>query len=295
MVFDGYVGYSNRAIGGAIGIAFFFILFLLAVMVPGGFTARFAVSCGVALATVLLIASWRQKRARTIAQEAVAAVSHHGVASAMRRMLDSTHGMPVATGLHATLSLLAARDHGGTTLRICRTNEMVALEPLTCPFEPQPLNEMHSALIRQQCDEGGRAPGQAASAARSFARNVALKGGWVLLVIVGADWVWALITAVAQRTITWHLVVFSLALLIMALMPANWGFTRQWFVVPGAIVLRKSGWLQGRWELHLFERCQSVLCVSHWTRNLWLGDVADAETSTSRTLTRDEAEFLLRA
>ncbi len=136
VVFDGYVGYSNRAIRVAIAIAFFFILILLAVMVPGGFTTRFAVCCVAALAAVLLIASWRQKRARTMAQETVAAVSHEGVASAMRSMLDSTHGISVASGLHATLSLLAEQGHGRTTLRICKTNEMVALEPLTYPFEP---------------------------------------------------------------------------------------------------------------------------------------------------------------
>ncbi len=115
------------------------------------------------------------------------------------------------------------------------------------------------------------------------------------MVLLGFEWVLALIKATAQRTVTWPLLAFSLALLIMAWMPPNWGFTRQWFVVPGAIVLRKFGWLQRRWNLQLFERCQSVVCVSHWSRNIWSATVADTRASFSRYLTRDEAEFLLRA
>jgi hypothetical protein len=294
VVFDRYVGYSNRAIATAAGIAFFFMITLIAILVPGGFATRFGVCCAVALGAVLLVGSSRQKRAQTMAQHAVAAVARDGIASAMRGLLDSAHGMAVATTLHAALSLLAGQGKGGTTLRICRAAEMVELEPLTYPFEPQPLNEMQSVLIRQQSANGEHAPGQAASAARSFARNVALKGGWFILVIVGFDWVWALKESIVRRAITWQLMAFSLALLMLAFMPARWG-TRQWYVVPSALVLRKSGWWQRRWRLELFERCHSVLCVSHWTRNIWSVTVANARTSVSRDLTRTEAGFLLRA
>jgi hypothetical protein len=298
VVFEDYVGHLKRFIPVLMGITFALIAVFsatcLSTIAPWGRPAWIALCFAPPLAMgLLLIIRW-QKRAQAIAREAVAAVAHDGVAGAIRGVLDRTHAMSVAAGLHATLSLLAQQGHAGTTLRICKTNEMVVLDPLTYPFEPQPLNEMHSALIRQQSAEGENAPGQAASAARSFARNVALKGGWLMLVIVGFDWVLALKEAIVQRAITWHLMVFSLLLLMLAFMPARWG-TRQWFVVPGGVVLRKSGWRQRRWHLKLFVRCQSVLCVSHWTRNIWSVTAANARTSFSRNLTRTEAEFLLRA
>lgn len=302
VVFEKDVRRSARAV--AIIIAFVCALITAIVVlvltcpftiVPGGRPGEIAVCSALVVAMILLFASWLRKRARVLVREAIAGAAHCGVAPAMHHMLDGMCGLDAGAGLRAMLDSLVGQGHTGTTLRICKTNEMLVLEPLTYPFEPQPLNEMHSALMRQQIAEGGRATGQAPSAARSFARNVALKGGWALLVIIGFEWVAALIKAIAQRTITWHLLLFSLALLILALAPANRVFTHQWFVVPGEIILRTAGWLQSRWSLHLFERRRSVLCVSHWSRNVWRADIADAETSSDCNLTRDEAEFLLRA
>jgi hypothetical protein len=229
------------------------------------------------------------------AHQAIAGVARHDLAAAVYKMLDGMRGMDAGAGLRAMLDSLVGQGHTAITLRIGRTNEMAALEPLAFPFEPQPLNEMHSALIREQTGDATRASGLAPGPAGWIRRNLVLKGSQVLLVIFGANWVLALVDAIEARTITWRLPVLSFALVALIFGPANPESSRQWFVVPGAIVLRKAGWLQRRWTMHLFERSSSVLCVSQWGRNLWRAHIADGQTDSSRALTKAEAEFLLRA
>lgn len=296
--FDGYLGHARRANAVVVAIVLVTTISLLVIVgrlriVPPSVPFQIALICGLTVALLLLLAGWWRKRVQRIARETVAAIEHDGLASAIARTLDRVREMAAVSALEETLSLLAARGQGDTTLRICRANELVLLKPLEYPFEPQPLNEAHSALIRQQsADKESAAPTGAAAA---LVRNIRLGGGWFLLVIVGVDFVWALAKAVAQRTPTWHMFVFLVALLLLALMPPNAIRPHGWFVVPGGVVLRKSGWRQRHWELTLLERSRSVLCVSHWSRNIWSATIADATTSFSRHLTKAEAEFLLRA
>ena len=59
--------------------------------------------------------------------------------------------------------------------------------------------------------------------------------------------------------------------------------------------MRKTGWRQSAWSLHLFRRDASVLLVHEFRSRQWFCVVADADAAERTWVTKDEAHFLLRA
>ena len=67
----------------------------------------------------------------------------------------------------------------------------------------------------------------------------------------------------------------------------------EWYIVPGAVVVRSSAWNSSKWQLHLLERADSVLV--YW-RDLRFIAIADTTgRSFARPATPVEAEGAIRA
>jgi hypothetical protein len=67
----------------------------------------------------------------------------------------------------------------------------------------------------------------------------------------------------------------------------------EWYIVPGAVVVRSSAWNSSKWQLHLLARADSVLV--YW-RDLRLVAIADTRgRSFTRHATPVEAETAIRA
>ena len=115
----------------------------------------------------------------------------------------------------------------------------------------------------------------------------------IMLIILLTGWSLFLLLAFSSRFQTvffqsTSMVVFGAAslLLLAVLIYRKVIQTRQWYVVPGGLVLRYSSWSSGKWKVRLFNRRCSVLIAYEAHNENWHCWVADAESD--ETLTGDE-------
>jgi hypothetical protein len=73
-------------------------------------------------------------------------------------------------------------------------------------------------------------------------------------------------------------------------------FSKKHFLtVPGGLVVRKAIGGSGAWQVHLFERRRSILCIYCASVRQWNLAVADAQTMETTSGTKLEMDFALRA
>ena len=99
------------------------------------------------------------------------------------------------------------------------------------------------------------------------------------------------------REITFRFILYTVVLLSFALVPAEqgWRTGKQFFAVPGGLVVRKSGWLKKGWRIKLFSRTASCVMICPIGRKQWLLTVSDGETCESVIGLRSELELALCA
>ncbi len=190
----------------------------------------------------------------------------------------------------------------GTTVRTGVPAFRRPIEPITVPFEPTPLNEAEpafSGLTGATGLDAAQATATAADASVSrFRRNVGLGGGWGALIIFAGFSVFAVARAIQGGRVTAGSVIWVLALTTMLLgigrSPA-WNPLTQWLLVPGGLVVRKSGRFGRVWDMHLFDRRSGFLGVHQAHKQQCMVCVADADSSHRAIVTQSEATLLLRA
>ena len=242
-------------------------------------------------------------RAQRLFRAVPAETKKHGLQQAVHDAVIHGRGPGLLPGLQTLARALIEADFAGTTLRIASPNELSPIEPIDYPFEAQPLNESQAPLLKE-------IPGANVPTARwhppvspGLRRCVAFVGGWVaavslllagllVLVLLGLLLTYGLgFPAPPLSPIS--LVLLAIILVLLMIWARSVG-RRQWFVAPRALIVRRAGWLQSRWKLHLFERRHSVLCVLRQSKAVWRVVVGDARSTYARALTRAEAQFLLR-
>jgi len=210
-----------------------------------------------------------------------------------------------------------AAGMGPYAMRMCRSRYAGTIAPMLTAFEPVALDEAEEAFIaledaRQDGGEVSRTGGDAArmtdgallrrQLTRRMKRNILLAGGVGFLIMAAVQIVNGLIQTVQWLTWDWRVVVgrFALPALIIAVVLAlprgslmHW--RRQWFLVPGGVVVRRSGWLDRAWRVHCFRRDSAVLFVHETARGEWRAQVGDGERVELEYMTRREAAMLLRA
>lgn len=242
----------------------------------------------------------------------------------VRRALEESAGSPIETRISQILGItrslypqvmirkaartLVAEGCVATAIRIASVGQATRIKPIAVPFEPRRFDELaeldsaESSQTKTETDNNGDArdrerAADPASIPRGIHRNLILKGGWILLAILGIHWVARAIESSQRRTITANFMLMTVAMLAFLLVPVGHSCVtaRQWLAVPGGIVLRKGKWLKRRWDLHLFDRRKSVLFVYRYTRRQWVLTIADQDAYENVIGTKQELDAVLRA
>lgn len=293
-------------------VAFLMVVTIVARLPRSAFAMLVAVGAVLVVGAMILFHQARRRGVQRVVERILGPTDRGvpDVGATTRAVLPHIRGKQYRHGLEALARGLALRGAGGATLRIAAA-PAGPIEPLVVPFEPQPLDETLSGLMRAGGGDDPPGPGGAASPPASRARplagvvpaglhrNIILKGGWVLVIIFAVNWALAALDAWRHRR--WlhpTFVLWSLGLAAMIFIPVGARLTssRQWFLVPGGLLLRSAGWRQRGWTLHVFERSRSVLCLCRSRRNQgWAVSVSDGRESGTTLATPYECEFLLRA
>lgn len=190
---------------------------------------------------------------------------------------------------------LVSQGARGSTVRIGPAKQASEIAPITVEFEPRSFDRL-ADLDAADEDEGGRE--RQAALPRGVARNVLLKGGWVLVAIFGFNWIMSAIEAYGRKRVTTNLMLSSVALAAVLLLPVGSGWllsSKQWWAVPGGLVFRKGAEGKRGWDVHLFRPADSVLVMARTARHGWVLVVADGEQCESAFGMRGELEYALSA
>ena len=302
VAFEGELAIRRRLIAVAVGTAYCVAMIAALVAAKTGSPAAMWVLLPSLVLTIVALTLYRRRRTQRRARETAAQVAQRGLVSTIEEVVSIARGQPFQGAATEMLKTLVACGLTGQTVRIGRP-PTTFLRPLHMQFEPQPLNEAFSTLIQAATAAQSATPAARSRArsspsttARWFRRNIVMSGGWLIIGVFAFNWLMQWPDVIARRRITFPLILWTVLLLMMLLWPhAARDLNRQWFLVPGGLVLRRSSWRQSHWTLHLFQRRTSVLLVGRMQRQRWGLIVADAETAATAAITEAEADTLLRA
>jgi hypothetical protein len=228
--------------------------------------------------------------------------------SRIDRLLPITRSLYPQALVREVARTLAGEGQFQVTIRIAAREEMSRIAPIPMPFEPQPFDqiaEMESAEPQQRSaapdadDDAQSSRGRATRppVPRGIRRNLILKGGWILVAILGLSWLARALESLQHRTVTPQLMLMTIVMLAFLLVPVghSWLTGRQWLAVPAGIVLRKGKWLKRGWDLHLFDRRKAILLAYRLYRRQWALVVADQHACEGVIGTKQELEAVLRA
>ncbi len=262
---------------------------------------------GLALPTLFLVSFLIRRRV----ERQVARIVEEGGAVSLPALVSSvfrgrrkagTLGMQRVTRLARAL---AANSRFGQVLRLCPTKNATPLKPFDIVFEAQSLDQT-GETFRHLEETGGDDLGDAANETAEaitddstwlkIKRNVTLRGGWIM---TGLFLINALVHAwlsYEQGRITSNLILWT-AFFLLTLFGAT-GAThsrKQWFAVPGGLIVRKAGFRDRGWKVHLLEPADSVLVIFQASRRHWIACAATEDFFDRVVMTKREADFLLRA
>ncbi len=257
---------------------------------------------GVPVALVVAITYQARWRASGIwrGRRAMLALRQLGPAETLRRVWEAATGRSDSAGMiSAEFALAAAMEGFGGVALMPATAIPSGIEPMRVTFLPQPLNEVRSDTIEHVASET-RDEGRVWAAARRFGMSPALRrflklnGMHVLLIALGAI---GAADAWYSGAIRLSQIALFFGILVGVTYSRGASRGRDWFVVPGGLVLRSTRWLRLSATTHHFDRPRSVLCLAPTTSSKarWLVSVGDAHDSAFTHATQAEAEFLLRA
>jgi len=201
------------------------------------------------------------------------------------------------TNIQNLTRVLADSGRRDETIRIFRKHQPPAVAPFVHPFEPIPLDECTPLLASLEEATSISITGNSTEGTK-LRRAVRLAGGWVALAFPAMMTGYALVKAyrlgrVELLTVIW---LFYFPVMILALSYRGaWSSRRQLLLVPGGLVSRTTRSIRRDWDLHLFERCSSVLIIDDQRDLRWELCVADRESRHLAMLTEREALMLLRA
>jgi hypothetical protein len=223
----------------------------------------------------------------------------------VHEVIDGVQGMGSVFGMRELVRRLVETGYAGTTVRLRQAADPEEIAPIDAPFEPQILDETSFALDAVAPDaEAGtsihppvRFAPREGGAFAYVSRNVALGGGWlrfapcilILLISLGE--------VATSRRIGPLTALYLVIALVFLFAPQQSGLFqhRQWFVLPGGLLRRRAKRGRTSWDLHVFDRRNSVLIVGRIQRTQWAAFVADPQACEYLSATAKEVDLLLRA
>lgn len=200
-------------------------------------------------------------------------------------------------------ALMLRRGHTGTVFRLANDPLQIGgnPSPWPTPFEPILLRQREPALLALRAEDA--APRSRVREYWDRIRETHGNSRRMMLVLL-VSWVFFVIGSILS--VYWairDLLVGKLPEVFFVLWPTAalltglwlWRLLRpeEWYIVPGALVVRSSAWNSSKWQLHLLARADSVLV--YW-RDLRLMAIADTTgRSFARLATPVEAETAIRA
>lgn len=223
-------------------------------------------------------------------------------------LFSLTKRIAVITYLQEFAKILIRRGHKGITIRNCPTKDIVTIDPFNVTFEPllldeadETIRELDNTLNIYTPDTDSALPivenYSSGMISPQLRRNIKIAGGkgmfifilmMTLLMIVGA-----FITGQ-----TFFLATIMIICLLMIIFGVRIGSTmgrRQWFIVPGGLIVREGKFFSQDCKLHLFDRSTSVLIVNKISKHQWSLYAAKKGSFQRAVVTRKESEILLRA
>ncbi len=237
-------------------------------------------------------------------------VSRHPEASpaVLVDYIFGTRGRPSMAYFLSYLAKTLA-ETGRTDITIRSNNREVAttLCPITVDFEAQPLCEKQTRLEHFDADASSewapcsttRSQTSSTVPATQPRRHIS-KATYhkIATVLIPASFAFLLVDTYITGRDGWRIPFYAIVFTTTAMsvtLRSGWSFRRQWLVAPGGVILRESSFLRRGWQLHRFDRRQSVLIAHRVNRCYWVVFVANREMHRQATITESEAEFLLRA
>lgn len=262
---------------------------------PGTIGTPLFVGAFVSLGVVLfLVPRWIVlPRTRQRTRRVVGAAGDVPLEKRVTNLLPRIRGHFVDDALQEMIRQLVEDDRRNLTFSIETPETIERIEPLTVPFEARRLEDVAS-----NPDDPTREfvpPG--ADLSRMLLRNVLLKGGWLLLVIFTVNFALAALDAWWRGSVTIALGAWGLGIAALLFLPvrSSTASGEQWLVVPGGLIWRKTRMWSAEWNVHVFDRRNSVLLVGRWSGKKWVLMVCDGEESGQAIGTREELMFALRS
>ena len=198
--------------------------------------------------------------------------------------------------LKIAVKQLAEEQHWGLAIRVAPAETLRPLQPVPFAFEPRRIDDLESLSLMDTKDSTVTESRVAAKVLpRGVRRNVLLKGSWFLLGIFLFNWIIALFESIRNGFVQFNLILFSVAILGFAFIPANQSWKSQFIVMPGGLLVRKHKWREKGWRLTLFRRASSCVMMYPLWRQQWILTVSDGENCESVLGLRAELEMTLRA
>jgi len=220
-------------------------------------------------------------------------------------------GVALPTRIYETARALAAHGRVAETIRCSLERSAVGIEPVTVPFEAQPLDESElsfrsiqsglcGASASRANEDSDREPGWLNAPEMHRVRKNIHTVGWFVIFASVPGIVFLILYSWFQYIgrasgLPWWMYAFFLAPMFVVLFTGIVrSSTEQLLVVPGGLLMRKARWRDPSWRLHLFERRRSVLVLHQFSNRHWHVCIADEQDSLFTRVTNAEAEFLLR-
>ncbi|MEK6642585.1 MAG: hypothetical protein AABZ08_01650 [Planctomycetota bacterium] len=212
----------------------------------------------------------------------------------------------VPNRLERICSRLVKQGNTSKVYRLAFSPPSSAVLPIRESFEPRIIDEcdrsfqeLELSLNSSHLDMNDTSPRQyEGGALRSLRRNiVARAGGGLGLIWFGFRLIQECVASMRAGAPTFNLALFGLpfVVILIMLMQSSAESSRQWWLVPGGLLFRFGRMSSTFSQLHVFARHSSLLCLYQRGNWSWIATVADSESTESTTLTRREADMLLRA
>jgi hypothetical protein len=188
-------------------------------------------------------------------------------------------------------------------IRFYKKEPHLEIAPLSVVFDPCAIDESQHRFVELSMENAARdirwEKEKDLPPKSSFARQLIVKGGWLIIFCSGFNALIAGIDSLQRGRITWQLVMWSANILIFLFVPTTglFGTGKQFFLVNGGVLRRqrrKKG--QGS-DLHVYSRGKSNLGVIEMGRRQrrWMAYVADKDFVDYFVVTASEGRMLLRA
>ena len=201
-------------------------------------------------------------------------------------------------------ALMLRCGHAGTVFRLASNPLRIggSPPPWQTPFEPIPLRQREPALLALRAEDA--APRSRVreywdrlceTHGHSRRQRVILVAAWVLFMAVALilSVYWALRDMLVGKVPEMFLALWPMTAYLIGLWLWRLWHPVEWYIVPGAVLVRSSAWNSSKWQLHLLSRADSVLVYWHDLRLLAIADTMGR--SFARPATPIESETAIRA